>query len=137
MSASIAHRSVANIRGAATPGQTGPSTPGPHTPPRGSTISAFGSPSTVRADDEVLIIELGSRYLRVGFAGDSSPKATLSCGPEEQRRVGDFRTWQEPRRGAGTAWYPEHEFWRFDLRELDLGLVQDKLDRMLRDAFTR
>jgi actin-related protein len=132
--ATLAHRSVANIRGGGTPG--GPSTPGPHTPPRASNLSSFGSPSTVRADDEILVIELGARYLRVGFAGDSTPKAALSCGPAEQRRVGDFGAWQEPRRG-GTAWSPEHEFWRFDLRELDLGLVEDKLDRMLRDAFTR
>ncbi|KAI9155386.1 Actin-related protein 10 [Paramyrothecium foliicola] len=128
--ATLAHRSVASIRGGATPGQPGASTPGPHTPPRAGSISTFGSPSTVRADDDILILEIGSRFVRIGFAGDSTPKATLSCGPEEQRRVGDFRAWQQPRRGGGSAWSTEHEIWRFDLRQLDLGLIEDKLDRM-------
>lgn len=83
------------------------------------------------------MIELGSRLTRAGFAGDAVPKATLECGPEQQRRVGDLRAWQEPRRRAGLDWAPEHEIWRYDLREIELGLVQDKLERVIRDAFTR
>lgn len=130
----LAHRSVASIRGGAPQGQTAPSTP--QTPPRHS-ISTYGSPSTIRADDDIILIELGSRFLRVGFGGDSVPKATLSCGPEDQRRVGDFRTWQQPDDVGGSAWSAEHEIWHYDLRETDLGLVGDKLDRMLRDAFSK
>ncbi|KAH7311674.1 putative actin protein RO7 [Stachybotrys elegans] len=130
----LAHRSVTNIRATPSHSHAGQSTP--LTPPR--TIgSTFGSPSTVRADDDVIIIELGSRYLRVGFAGDSSPKATLSCGPEHQRRAGDLRSWQGQRRQGVNAWSEEHEMWRYDVRDLDLGLVEDKLDRLLRDAFTK
>lgn len=132
----LAHRSVASIRSAPNQGQgqQGPSTP--HTPPRTIT-SAYGSPSTIRADDDIIVVELGSRFVRAGFAGDSLPKATLQCGLEEQRRVGDFRAWQSALRRSCHAWAAEHEIWRYDLREVDLGLVHDKLDRLLREAFTK
>ncbi|KAF7533242.1 hypothetical protein G7Z17_g13543 [Cylindrodendrum hubeiense] len=130
----LAHRSVASIRSAPLQGPPGPSTP--HTPNR-NIASAYGSPSTIRADDDVVVLELGSRHIRAGFAGDSSPKATRQCGPEDQRRVGDFRSWQAPRRHAGLDWAPEHEFWRYDLRDVDLGLCQDNLERVVRDAFTK
>ncbi|KAH6897440.1 hypothetical protein B0T10DRAFT_535946 [Thelonectria olida] len=131
----LAHRSVASIRSG--PPQGSPSAP--HTPTRSSIAQTYGSPSTVRADDDVVVIELGSRHIRAGFAGDSHPKTTLRCGPDDQRRVGDFRSWQAPTPGesVGLDWSSEHEFWRYDLREIDLGLFQDKLERALRDAFTR
>lgn len=129
----LAHRSVASIRSAPTQGPSAP-----HTPTRTTTSThAFGSPSAIRADDDVVVIELGSRFIRAGFAGDSIPKATLQCGLEEQRRVGDFRAWQTFERRPGHAWSAEHEIWRYDLRHVDLGLVRDKLDRMLREAFTK
>lgn len=132
---SLAHRSVASIRSAPPPGS--PSSP--HTPTRSSIAQTYGSPSAVRADDDVVVIELGSRHLRAGFAGDAHPKTTLRCGPEDQRRVGDFRSWQDHAPGdtVGLDWSRENEFWRHDLREIDLGLFQDKLERAVRDAFTR
>ncbi|POR32926.1 Uncharacterized protein TPAR_06885 [Tolypocladium paradoxum] len=130
----LAHRSVASIRPAPTRSQQTPSTP--HTPPR-TVSSSYGSPSTIRADDDFVLIEIGSRFIRAGFAGDSLPKATLPCGPEQQRRVGDFRAWQAPGPLASDAWAAEHEVWRCDVRDVDLGLFRDKLDRVLRDAFTR
>lgn len=143
----LAHRTVSNIRSGAghspSPvGQTGPGSP--HTPIRGSTSSAFSSPSSLRADEETLVIELGSRYLRLGFAGDSAPKATLRSGTEEQRRAGDFTTWlrresdgHPPRWPSGPEWSSSHEIWRSDQPSPDLGLVSDKLERALRDAFTQ
>ncbi|GAB0135438.1 hypothetical protein EsDP_00003776 [Epichloe bromicola] len=130
----LAHRSVASIRSSTSQAPTSPSTP--HTPPR-TIAPSFGSPSTIRADDDFIILELGSRFIRAGFAGDSLPKACLTCGPEQQRRAGDFRAWQEPRSGTSTKWAIDYEIWRYDVRDFDLGLLQDKLDRMLRDAFTR
>lgn len=126
----LAHRSVSNIRTVS--GQQLPATP--HTPPR-NLSGSFGSPATIRADDDFLLIEIGARHIRVGFAGDSAPKAVLSCGPREQRRVGDFRQWTGPESLHG-HWAPDYEIWRYDLRDFDLGLFQDKLDRILRDAFT-
>jgi hypothetical protein len=130
----LAHRTVTSIRGGPSQG-SGPSAP--HTPTRSSITSIYGSPSAVRADDDIIIIELGSRHIRVGFAGDTSPKATLQCSPEDQRRAGDFRGWQLPKRSAGLHWSKEHEFWRYDLRDIELGLYQDKLERVLHDAFSK
>lgn len=130
----LAHRSVASIRSAPAQGSSSPSTP--HTPPRPISTN-YGSPSTVRADDDIIVIELGSRFVKVGFAGDSLPKATLQCGLEQQRRVGDFRAWGNEKKTPGQAWNEEFEIWRYDLREVDLGLVHDKLDRLLREAFTK
>ncbi|PCD28278.1 hypothetical protein FGRA07_03417 [Fusarium graminearum] len=130
----LAHRSVASIRGGPSQGP-GPSTP--HTPNRSSIVPSYGSPSAIRADDEYIVVEIGSRHIRVGFAGDTSPKATLQCSPEDQRRAGDFRGLQQPNRAAGLQWAKEHEFWRYDLRDIELGLFQDKLGRVLHDAFSR
>lgn len=135
----LPHRDVANIRGPLQGGQA-PGTSAPHTPPR-NTAPSYGSPSTIRADDDFLVVEIGSRFIRAGFAGDSLPKASLPFGPEQQRRVGDFRVWQTsssgPPSAAGHTWTDEHEIWQYDLRKGDLGLVHDKLDRLLREAFTK
>ena len=140
--APLVHRSLSNIRTAGTqsPTQTGPSSP--HTPLR-TTSSAFGSPSTLRAEEDTIIIEIGSRKLRVGFAGDAVPKTTVEFGPETQRRVGDFRIWQTGyrddwrKRETATKWGCDHELLRSDLRSLEPGLVADKMERGLREAFTK
>lgn len=134
-----AHRNVASIR-------PGPSTTGgpnsPHTPLR-TISSAYGSPSALRAEEDCLLIELGARYLRAGFAGDAVPKAVIDFGPEQQRRAGDYRRWEvdfEKSRRSGTqekSWGQHYELWRPDLRGLDLGLVGDKIDRAVREAFTK
>lgn len=130
---SPAHRGVASIRLAPAQGQSGsPTSPRtPRSPRPGST--SYSAPSAIRAEDDFVIVEIGSRFLRAGFAGDSLPKAALPYGPEQQRRTGDFRA----RPPAADTWAPDHEIWQHDLRELDMGLFQDKLDRLLRDAFTR
>ncbi|KAM0244383.1 hypothetical protein ACHAP5_006290 [Fusarium lateritium] len=130
----LAHRTVTSIRGG--PSQ-GPGPSAPHTPNRSSITSIYGSPSAVRADDDIIIIELGSRHIRVGFAGDTSPKATLQCSPEDQRRAGDFRGWQLPKPSGGLHWSKEHEFWRYDLRDIELGLYQDKLEPSLDTMFSK
>jgi hypothetical protein len=135
-----AHRSVSNIRpppsiSAAAPGS-------PHTPVR-SISSTFGSPSSLRADEECVVIEIGSRYLRAGLAGDATPKAVVDFGPEEQRRAGDYRqwevgyekTWRKRQKSGGYG--DNYELWRPDLRGLELGLVGDKIDRAIREVFTK
>ncbi|KAI0445620.1 actin-domain-containing protein [Xylaria telfairii] len=136
--ASLPHRTVSSIRAGAHPSSaTGP----PQTPARPIT-STFGSPSgSSRVDDDPIVIEIGSRKLRVGFAGDATPKRIITFSPEQQRRTGDFRVW-EPGfssrwrgRASGKSWGADHELWQLDLRGQDLGLVGDKLERELRDAF--
>ncbi|KAL8346239.1 hypothetical protein RB598_000237 [Gaeumannomyces tritici] len=150
---SLAHRSVANIRtGAGAGSPSGAGTPGvasatgsagggpvsPHTPLRAGMSPAFASPSSLRAEEDTIVVELGSRRLRVGFAGDPSPKAIIEFGPDQARRLGDFRHWdpKSQQQQALTPWGDDHELWRLDMRGLDLGLVADKLERGLREAFS-
>lgn len=136
-SSAAPHRSVVSIRG----GQPqAPTTP--HTPPR-AIPSSFGSPSSIRAEEDVIVVEVGSRLVRVGFAGDNAPRVQLQLPPEEQRRVGDYRRWASGyeddwgKRAMGAAWGTDYELWSYDLRSVDLGLVEDKLDRLLREAFSK
>lgn len=140
--ASLPHRTVSSIRaGDRSSSQALPNAP--HTPPRTIVPSAFGSPSTLRADDDVVVIEVGSRKLRIGFAGDSAPKRIASFGPEQQRRAGDFRAWEADyqsdwrKRASGKPWGADYELWQLDVRGQDLALIGDKLERELRDAFTK
>ncbi|KAH8878976.1 actin-like ATPase domain-containing protein [Thozetella sp. PMI_491] len=140
-SASLPHRSVASIRSPV--GAAAPAGPGsPHTPLR-TIASTFASPSSLRAEEDVLVIEIGTRKLRAGFAGDPVPRGTVCFGPELHRRVGDYRAWDSSyhddwrKRAPGPLWGKDHELWRFDIRDLDLGLVGDKLERALREAFTK
>ena len=86
------------------------------------------------------MFELGARHFRAGFAGESTPRCTTAFGPEHSRRVGDYRNWMpgyEPRRRVPGAWGEDHELWRMDLRTVDLGLVEDKVERAVRDAFSK
>ncbi|KAH9893737.1 actin-like ATPase domain-containing protein [Xylariomycetidae sp. FL2044] len=132
----LPHRAVASIRS----GGHGISA-SPHTPSR-PISSVLGSPSSLRADDDPIIIELGSRKLRIGYAGDFAPKRIVSFGPEQQRRVGDFRAWDSTypsnwrQRASGKPWGADHELWQLDVRGQDLALVGYKLERELREAFT-
>lgn len=138
-----AHRSVTSIRRQSTSQSAAPGTPGaPHTPLR-TIVSTYGSPSTLRAEEELVIIELGSRYLRAGFAGDAVPKAVVDFGPEEHRRPGDYRRWdigydkKWRDRIQGKSWCDQHELWQPDLRGLDLGLVGDKIERAMREVYAK
>lgn len=136
-SAPLPHRSVANIR---SPGAGSAS--GPSTPLRGIQ-SSFGSPSSLRADEDLLLIELGTRKLHIGFTGDPVPRGSVWFGPDQQRRVGDFRVWLPDykdnwkQRAACGQWGQDHELWKSDVRGLDLGLVSDKIERAVREALTK
>ncbi|KAF4777295.1 hypothetical protein HER10_EVM0013178 [Colletotrichum scovillei] len=138
---SLAHRSIANIRTETGSGISG-GPASPHTPSR-NISSTFGSPSSLRAEEDIIVIELGSRFIKLGFAGEPAPKAVLSLGPEQLRRVGDFRTWDPDhkddwrRRPTGKTWGDDHELWQYDVRTVDLGLVEDKIDRAIREALNK
>ncbi|KAL2018789.1 hypothetical protein VTK56DRAFT_417 [Thermocarpiscus australiensis] len=141
-SAPLPHRSVANIRSSPGSGHHHHHHSGPSTPLR-AIPSNYGSPSSLRADEEIIIVELGTRKIQVGFSGDPAPRGCVWFGPDQQRRVGDFRDWQADYRydwrsaAAGGLWGKDHELWQFDVRGLDLALVGDKLERALREAFTK
>lgn len=145
----LPHRAVSSIRGGATSITTSSSNPtgskdDPRTPLRAipSIPSTFNSPSSLRAEDDILIIEFGARKLRVGFAGDAVPKGLVIFTPPQARRVGDFRAWDvghvdDWRRNERDGWGWEYELWRNDVRGLDLGFVSDRMERGLRDAFNK
>ena len=71
------------------------------------------------------------------------PMCTVGFGPEESRKVGDYRGWVIPAKSTteeGSSLDAEeaaknHELWRMDLREVDLGLVEDKLERAVREIY--
>lgn len=116
----------------------------PRTPLLRSTSSLFGSPGGgFRNEDDYIVLELGSRFVRGGFPGESTPRCTLPFGPEEQRRVGDYRQWdpdygsKRRKRKRGQEWGQEYELYRMDLAGLDLGLVEDKFERAMREAYNK
>ncbi|KHE79818.1 actin-like ATPase domain-containing protein [Neurospora crassa] len=166
MSASLPHRSVANIRGAA---PTSSSRSGSSHRERESSshrdrgdrerergdrdhsgtsaparpIPTFNTPSSLRAEEELIVVDFGTRKIQVGFAGDSAPRGIVWFGPEQQRRIGDFRDWQTDyhqdwrSKAAGGNWGRDYELWRPDVRGLELGQVGDKVEKAVREAYTK
>ncbi|KAJ6096282.1 hypothetical protein N7486_007028 [Penicillium sp. IBT 16267x] len=123
----------------------------PHTPQQqlrsGNTSFASNtSPgSSFRNEDDAIIFEIGARWLRAGFEGSSSPVCVVGFGPEESRRAGDYRGWIAGDSGARPSaqsvdaedWTREYELWRLDLRQTDLGLVEDKIERAFRETYNQ
>ncbi|KAL4781822.1 hypothetical protein BJX76DRAFT_334258 [Aspergillus varians] len=124
----------------------------PHTPqhPLRSNNNSFASTSsgsTYRVEEDAIIFELGARWLRAGFEGESEPKCVLGFGPEESRRAGDYRQWLKgtpvadntlPLPAAGPEdWTRPYELWKMDLRDIDMGLVEDKIERTFREAYNK
>ncbi|KAL9631934.1 MAG: hypothetical protein Q9164_005626 [Protoblastenia rupestris] len=115
----------------------------PHTPQR-QFSSTFSSPSvSFRAEEEAIIFELGNRHLSAGFAGESCPRCKIAFGLEEFRKVGDYRRWlpgygeRIRKRMRLDTWGEDHELWRMDLRGFDLGTVEDKVERAVREAYNK
>ncbi|CRG92541.1 hypothetical protein PISL3812_09602 [Talaromyces islandicus] len=123
----------------------------PRTPPHRnrSIVSSFGSSSSplssFRNEEDAIIFEFGSRWLRAGFEGENNPVCAVGFGPEESRKAGDYRGWMRQKPAGDTdnpeksldaeEWARRHELWRMDLREVDLGLVDDKIERAFRDIY--
>ncbi len=114
----------------------------PHTPQR-TYSSTFSSPSaSFIREEEPLVFELGARHLSVGFAADSAPRCILGFGPEESRRVGDYRRWlpgyeDSHKKKQPYSWGEDYELWRMNLGDVDLGLVEDKIERAAREAHSK
>ena len=117
-------------------------TSSPHTPTRFTTIgSNFSSPgSTFRQEEDAIIIELGSRYMRAGFEGESGPQCVIPFDTESSRRVGDYRAFAPGyvhKPSSFEDWAKSNELWRNDLKCVDLGVVEDKLERMIREVYNK
>ena len=123
----------------------------PHTPqqPIRSGTTSFASStspsSSFRSEDDAIIFEIGARWLRAGFEGNSAPVCVVGFGPEESRRAGDYRGWIQGSTGAARLpqpvdveeWVRAYELWRPDSREVDLGLVEDKIERAFRETYNQ
>lgn len=116
----------------------------PHTPQRITSFnSAFSSPGGLRAEDEYLIFSFGARHIDAGLVGESAPRCSYAFEPGQARRVGDYREWlddYEPPSPAGKStaqWGRDYELWQMDLREENLGLVEDKLERAVRTIYSK
>ncbi|RMZ92129.1 hypothetical protein DV736_g603, partial [Chaetothyriales sp. CBS 134916] len=110
----------------------------PHTPTRFAP-STFSSPgSTLRQEEDAVIIELDPRHLKAGFEGESGPQCALTFDPGEARRVGDYRAWLPDYRRRECKFSTEaakRELWRSDLTGFDLGLMEDRLERAVREVY--
>jgi hypothetical protein len=111
-----------------------------------NSFASNSSGSTYRVEEDAVIFELGARWLRAGFEGESEPKCIVGFGPEESRRVGDYRGWlrgtaaeQETPTQPATPedWTRPYELWNMDLRDVDLGLVEDKIERAVRETYNK
>ena len=112
----------------------------PQTPNRFVSSNLSSPGSGFRQTEDAVIIEFGSRYLRAGFEGEPSPQCVLTFGPEDSRRVGDYRGWApagQKRDFDIDQWGHGHELWRMDLTSVDLGLVEDKIERAVREAYNK
>ncbi|KAI4730324.1 actin-like ATPase domain-containing protein [Aureobasidium sp. EXF-10728] len=120
--------------GLAVPGVTTPASP--HTPLLTRSLSSqLGSPgASYRAEDDTLVYELGSRCFRAGFAGDSAPRCIIPFGPDQMRRLNHFTTSTTSR--YENDWAKDWELWDLDVRNMDLGLIEDKIERAVRSAHT-
>lgn len=116
----------------------------PRTPLNRSVSALYGSPGgSFRTDDEYAVVEIGARFVRGGFPGESAPRCTLAYSPEDQRRAGDYRQWdpeysrkrRKPQKGQD--WGQDFELYRMNLAELDLGLVEDKFEKAMRDVYNK
>ena len=59
---------------------------------------------------------------------------------ESNRRVGDYRAYAPGYRPKPTSferWAKDNELWRNDLGNVDLGLVEDKLERTIREVYNK
>ena len=116
----------------------------PRTPLQRGSSSLYGSPSSsYRTEDEYVVLEIGSRFIRGGFPGESVPRCTLPFSPDGQRRVGDYRQYdpeysqKRRRRKKGKVWGEDYELYSLDLTKVDMELVGDKFERATREVYTK
>lgn len=114
----------------------------PHTPTGRFLSSAQSSPGSYsfRAEEDPIIIELDTRGLRAGFQGESGPQCQIPFTPQNSRRVGDYRIHLpgfERRREDVALRNKDYELWRDDLADVDLGLLEDRLERAVREAYNK
>ena len=67
----------------------------------------------------------------------------MEFGPKQSRRVGDYSNWipgaatEITQKDTAQKWGTSYELWRMDLSGLDLGLIEDKVERAVREAYSK
>ncbi|EPS41977.1 hypothetical protein H072_4001 [Dactylellina haptotyla CBS 200.50] len=123
-------------------------TANPSTPQSRFSTSAFSSPgaSSLHQVDEPLIFEFGTRFFRAGFSNESAPRCKIGITPamygrEGLKGRGGTRTNRRTGEPAGprirNSGSEEWELWLNDLRFKDLGVVEDLMERVLREAYNK
>ncbi|KAF8477345.1 actin-domain-containing protein [Kalaharituber pfeilii] len=119
---------------------------------RAYAYSSTGSP--LNQSEDPVVIEVGTRYLRAGFANEPAPRCEIPFNEDMWRRVGDKVV--EAKRGGTMLAHKvssvsaeadklkkkstrksRGELWQYDLRRLDTGLVEDLVERVLREAYNK
>jgi actin-related protein len=139
-------RPVARTRPSGTFAATADTPGSPRTPLIGRSISGqFGSPGALsREPEELVIYELHPRSLSAGFAGESRPRCVHRFGYHlgDGRRVGDFREFSQyagkkvPRNKDDERWSEPYELYGANVRDHDLALMSDRLERAVRQIHT-
>lgn len=120
---------------------TGASPGSPKTPRLDRSLSSkYGSPGGFREQEDVIVYELGARHFSAGYAGESRPRCIIPFTPDDLRRQGDYRQYdadyvRERRKASiGKEWGEGYVLYPLDLADQDVGLIEDRLDRVLRKA---
>ncbi|TGZ84896.1 hypothetical protein EX30DRAFT_337351 [Ascodesmis nigricans] len=121
-----------------------PSTPTPTTyhgaPPsiRAPSLSSSANATSLRYTsglsshgiaEDPLVLEIGTKFLRAGLANQEHPRCVLAWDKRMFKRCGDRALLDDIVKRRGT------ELWTADMRGLDIGLVEDLLERGVREAY--
>lgn len=137
---------TSNLRNSESARPSSPQTPQQQLRSGNHSFASTTSPgSSFRNEEDAIIFEIGARWFRAGLEGSSSPVCVVGFGPEASRRMGDYRGWIQCATGTrplpqpidAERWAQEYELWRPDLRDVDLGLVEDKIERVFREAYNQ
>ena len=127
----------------------------PSSTPLAPRAYAYSSPgSALNQSEDPVVIEIGTRYLRAGFANESAPRCVIPYSEDMWRRVGDKVVGSGKRGGTmlphkapivseslpakkKSSRRSRGELWQYDLRTLDTGLVEDLIERVLREAYNK
>jgi len=113
----------------------------PVTPPARYISSNFSTPgSAYGKEEDAIIIELSQRYLKAGIEGESHPQCRYDFSPTNAKRLGDYRQWlpsyTKPKESLD-RWGEGYTLWQNDLKDFDLGLLGDKLERAVQEVYNK
>lgn len=134
----LSYRPASEPRGVSTPTRNVSlaSAGNPRTPlfSRRSTSYQYDSPGRAyQTDDHTVVFAIEPRQLELGLAGDADPRGLVRFSPQLSARLdGSIRHAASTPSDSLANW----ELYALDTRDLDLGLVYDKLERCLRKLFT-